>query len=232
MQLKRTVTLGILVFFVGILMTACGSDSSPAAAPAGDTTTNTTNNNNLPFPTATGTATCATECGQTFQVRLQVTDQEAFSQLVGLNTNSGGYDLSGIDLFDGNFQPEREAISQCLWSIGMAAVIKWITNGEVDASCSGTTTTTTTTTTGTGTVASHYGMVLQPQSGDVYQGSIYGAGFNNLSFYAPYNSTSGLYESTNSNTTLPFGISRDANGVLRVVTQINGQTRTVGTVVR
>ena len=87
--MKRTLTLGLMIFFVGLLMTACGSDSSsPAPTPATPTNTSDTTNGTpvtgtvLPQPTEINqiAGNCSSNC-TTYTGRIDIQDADAFAAL-------------------------------------------------------------------------------------------------------------------------------------------------------
>lgn len=233
MNIKRKLTIGLLVFFVGVLMTACGSDSSSSPAATDKTGTTTTPTTTVPTPTTTGTATCATNCGQQYQVTLNVVNKEAFALLVGIdNVNNS----APLNVFDNStfFGVLGNSLGNTFVNCANGIFGAWLaslTGANAEGGCSGSTTTTTSTggtTVPYSNVANSYNMVIVPQTGNVYEGSINGSGFNH-GFRAVYNSNSGIYEGTNTASQYPLGL-RIQNNIMELVTYINGSIVIVGTI--
>ena len=76
--MKRKLTLGLMVFFVGVLITACGSDSN---------TTNTTNNNAAVSDLLTK-GSC-NDCIKDFNGKFVIQDDELYLEAFGLRSGSG-----------------------------------------------------------------------------------------------------------------------------------------------
>lgn len=149
--MKRTFTLGLMVFFLGLFITACGSKKS--SSPATTNTTNTTNNNSgftsidtLP----NGTTDCTNGC--TRQRTLVIADQDAFAYMAGINQNNnnnynGLFGSNPVNYnqgtgFNFNFGNTIAGGLNCLVDAGIGlAINKWL-GGNVEGFC-GTSTTQT-----------------------------------------------------------------------------------------
>ncbi len=92
MQRKNKVTLGLLIFFLGALMAACGgneSSNTPAA----------TNNNNLPDNFDTGNYGCSDSCERDYDGTFRITDADEYLETFGYE-NSSGSNLFGDGFFN------------------------------------------------------------------------------------------------------------------------------------
>lgn len=235
--MKKTITLGLLVFFVGLLMTACGSDSSSSPTAAAPTNTNTDNSNTpvvtgLPTPNGTSVTSCSSTCGQTQTVTLVITHSQAFAALVGLNTSGGTNNgLNNFNMFNGdgslNFGGLGNTIVNCGLGIGMAWLINELFNANTVGGCGGVTTTTTTNTGSNSgvSVASSYRVDITPYSNNVFTGAIHLGNGQLYSFELRPNSNGNFWEDINKNPA--FGMTT-RNGGYELVTMYNGAEQVVG----
>lgn len=129
--MKRKLTLGLLVFFVGVLITACGSKKS--------STSNVTNNPTEIIGPISADDTCR---AQGFCQKIgdyQITDQTQYGQVFpGYNTGTGNtiqspYDDQGWN-WNGFFDSFKETASRCAVQTGWAYIVARL-GGEASATC-------------------------------------------------------------------------------------------------
>ncbi|MCB0377385.1 MAG: hypothetical protein KDD33_02745 [Bdellovibrionales bacterium] len=153
--MKRTITLGLMVFFVGLLMTACGSKKS--SAPANTTPSNTTTDVSsdpsvLPFPTSTSVvANCTNSSGCTKTGAFTVSNQQLF--VAAVETKLGAPIFSGStnnNLFNNDLSINNGFLSNTLNTFaqcGATYLTAWAINslfgGNSSGQCQSVTQTTT-----------------------------------------------------------------------------------------
>ena len=139
--MKRKLTLGLLVFFVGVLITACGGD---------ETASTTVTNNNYPLDLRDVVPECighTNTCRRTVPSVLSITNTDLYLSVMGYNGNylsQTDIEIPVIDLHRGvdglvdNGLDLATDLGNCFIRVGLTRAlvegIKAITGGEVSGS--------------------------------------------------------------------------------------------------
>lgn len=92
--MKRTFTLGLLVFFLGVMITACGSKKSSAPATS-NTNTNTTNNYNNYSQVPSD---CSGQCSKDYSGTFTISNIDLYAAAFNYTGNgNGGYQIGVIE---------------------------------------------------------------------------------------------------------------------------------------
>lgn len=128
--MKRTLTLGLLVFFVGVLMTACGSKSSSPAAPTNNTNFDLNNQDPACMNSSSGCDLNAT---------YQITDAQAYADTFGYSSNQDltiepFYNDQGSN-WGGFWDSLRNVGGRCGTSYLWARFWSRVTDSDIDFEC-------------------------------------------------------------------------------------------------
>lgn len=138
--MKQKLTLGLMVFFLGVVITACGSKkaSSPAAVPANN------NNNNggafagdgsiPPHNNCNGQQSCTVDMAGSYTV----TDANAYNQAFGYGQQQANNNVPLPTFENGQFQNNGfwDGAVNCGIGAGFAYLWTELTNSDSDFGCS------------------------------------------------------------------------------------------------
>ena len=172
--MKRKLTLGLLVFFLGVFITACGSEKSTPNISAANTKDD--NGAKQYVDSSKSGGNCAPNCSQTYSGQFVISDQQLYVSTFGYPsgqqqqagtfgtiqapfTNDGGYNQ--------NF---ATSVGNCLFGGLLSWGFSYLTGSEAQYGCGYEQTTTTTMGTGT-----QYGTQYGTQTGSPALSSSYPA---------------------------------------------------------
>ncbi|MEM7647251.1 MAG: hypothetical protein AAF203_10095 [Pseudomonadota bacterium] len=141
--MKRKITLGLLVFFVGILITACGGDESSSV----------TNNNAIPLDLRDVVPECANAvntCNRSVPARISISDRDLYLEAFGYDDTIGfSQDIrsDGFQIREGvlGLFGLADTVEDTINCAGNVLFLEWIADGlarvldadgqEVEAEC-------------------------------------------------------------------------------------------------